>query len=150
MTRSIPGARMSRQLLRFASVGVVSTLAYVALYNLLRIGATPAAANAIALVVTAVGNTAANRHWTFEVRGADRLARDHAGGLLAFLVALAITSASIAALGIVAPEAGRLAEVVVLLAANAAATAVRFVLLRTWILADRAVPVSREMDGSLR
>lgn len=150
MTRPIPGARMSRQLLRFASVGVVSTLAYVALYNLLRIGATPAAANAIALVVTAVGNTAANRHWTFEVRGADRLARDHAGGLLAFLVALAITSASIAALGIVAPEAGRLAEVVVLLAANAAATAVRFVLLRTWILADRAIPVTREMDGSLR
>ena len=150
MTRPIPGARMSRQLLRFASVGVVSTLAYVALYNLLRIGATPAAANAIALVVTAVGNTAANRHWTFEVRGTDRLARDHAGGLLAFLVALAITSASIAALGIVAPEAGRLAEVVVLLAANAAATAVRFVLLRTWILADRAVPVTREMDGSVR
>jgi hypothetical protein len=36
-------------------------------------------------------------------------------------------------LGVVAPSAGRLVEVAALLASNALATAIRFVLLRSWI-----------------
>jgi putative flippase GtrA len=82
-----------------------STLAYVALYALLR-GLTPGpVANALALVVTAVGNTAANRRLTFQVRGPEGLGRDHATGLLALGVALAITSASLALLDALAPRA---------------------------------------------
>ena len=62
--------RPLREALTFCAIGVVSTLAYAVLYALLRGAVAAPAANAIALVVTAVGNTAANRRLTFGVRGA--------------------------------------------------------------------------------
>ncbi|HEX7492493.1 MAG TPA: GtrA family protein [Candidatus Limnocylindrales bacterium] len=128
-----------RQVASFGVIGVASTAAYVALYALLREATTPAAAaNAIALVVTAVGNTAANRWLTFRVRGRASMARDHAVGLAALGVALAITSASLVVLSAVAPHHGRLSEVVVLVLANAAATLIRFLLLRLVIGRARA------------
>ncbi len=64
------------------------------------------------------------------MRGPEGLARDHAAGLLALGVALAITSASLALLDVLAPQAGRAVELGVLVTANAAATLVRFLLLR--------------------
>lgn len=119
-----------RRLATFGAIGVASTLAYVVLYSALRSVAIPTVANAVALLVTAVGNTAANRRLTFEVRGRANIARDHAAGLVALGVALGLTSASLAALDVLAPHRGRIAELAVLVAANAAATLVRFVLLR--------------------
>ena len=131
-----------REALTFGAIGVVSTIAYAVLYTYLR-GAVPApAANAIALVVTAVGNTAANRRLTFGVRGRASMLRDQVAGLVAFGIALALTSVSIAGLGVVAPGAGRGVELAVLIAANAAATGMRFLLLRTWS--------SQARRGSLR
>ena len=50
-------------------MGVASTVAYLALYVLLRAVLPAVAANALALLVTAVANTAANRRFTFEVAG---------------------------------------------------------------------------------
>ena len=126
-----------RQAGTFAVIGVVSTLAYVALYALLRPAVPAAVANAAALLVTAIGNTAANRRLTFAVRGRAGLARDHAAGLLALGVALAITSARSPSLDVVAPGAPRAIEVAVLVAANAAATLVRFLLLREALAAGR-------------
>ena len=122
--------RTVRQAGSFAIIGVASTLAYVALFAILRTASPAAIANALALVLTAIGNTAANRRLTFDVQGRDGLARDHAAGLLAFAIALAITTASLAGLDGVAPGAGRPAELAVLVAANALATVVRFLLLR--------------------
>ena len=49
------------QLARFSVIGVVSTVAYVLLYLALRTGVPAQGANALALVVTAVANTAVNR-----------------------------------------------------------------------------------------
>jgi putative flippase GtrA len=136
-----------RQLVSFGAIGVVSTVVYVALYSWLR-GTMPAgAANAIALVITAVGNTAANRSLTFRVRGRDGLARDHAAGLLALGAALAITSVSLVVLTAVAPHHGRLTEVVILVVANALATLVRFLLLRLAIDRPRD---ARPSDASER
>src|SRR5690348_1021473 len=54
---------------RFLSVGVASTLAYALLFLTLRGGLGAAGANALALGLTAVGNTAANRRLTFGIRG---------------------------------------------------------------------------------
>ena len=56
---------------RFMGIGVLSTLAYAVLFLALRplIGA--AGANATALAITAIGNTAANRRLTFGIRGRD-------------------------------------------------------------------------------
>ena len=128
-----PRSPMWRQMRSFVVIGAVSTAAYILLFSVLRavVDATPA--NGLALVVTAVGNTAANRRLTFDVRSRDGLARDHAAGLIAFAVALAITTLSIALLGRFVPNAGRGVEVAVLVVANAIATISRFVLLRFWI-----------------
>lgn len=118
------------QLLPFAAIGVFSTLAYVAIYAILRAWLPAAGANAVALIVTAVGNTAANRRITFDVRGGDGMVRDQLVGLLAFGIALVITTVSVELLHATAPDAGRLAEIAVLVIANVAATAMRFLILR--------------------
>ena len=126
---------------RFAAIGIVSTAAYVGLYAPLRNVLPTAAANAFALVVTAVANTAANRRLTFDVRGRDGLVRHHVAGLVALAVAMAMTSVSLATLDPLAPHRGRLTEIAVLVAANAAATLVRFLLLRLAMDGARSRPV---------
>jgi len=54
-------------------------------------------------------------------------------GLGVFALALALTSASLAALHVVDPHPARWAELTALVIANAAATALRFVLLKRWV-----------------
>jgi putative flippase GtrA len=135
--RQIVARRLGREIVIFGAIGVVSTAAYAVLYLALRTATGPAAANAVALVLTAVGNTAANRRLTFGVRDGRSMLRDQVGGLIALAVALGITSASVSVLGAVAPHAGHLVELAVLVVANALATVARFVLLRSWITADR-------------
>lgn len=128
---AVPGvpAGMLPQVLRFGAIGVVSTLAYFALYLLLR-PLSAQVANVIALLVTAVLNTAANRRLTFGISGRQGALRHHAGGLAAFGVALALTSGSLWLLQTAWPTAGQSVEVTVLVLANAVATLVRFVSLR--------------------
>jgi putative flippase GtrA len=133
--RLAPHGATARQLASFGAIGVVSTLAYVVLYVWLREVTPAGAANALALVLTAVGNTAANRRLTFGVRGREGLARHHAAGLLAFAAALAITSASLLVLSVVAPDHGRSTELAILVLANALATVVRFLFLRSAVVA---------------
>ena len=131
-----PGSLL-RQSVRFACIGVASTLAYLLLFMLLHGDLGAQAANLIALLVTAIGNTAANRRFTFGVAGGSKAARHHVEGLIVFGIALAITSGSLVALHAVAPEPGRYVDAAVLVAANLLATAVRFVLLRGWVFHPR-------------
>jgi len=126
-------SRTTRQVASFAAIGVFSTMAYIALYGLLRTTTSPVLANLVALALTAVANTAANRRLTFDVRGRDGFVTDQAAGLVAFAVALAITTGAVGLLQLLAPTAGLPIEVAVVVAANAAATVVRFILLRSWI-----------------
>jgi putative flippase GtrA len=88
------------------------------------------AANLAALLLTAVANTAANRRLTFGAAGRRHAARHHAAGLAAFAVGLALTSGALAGLHAVAARPGRWVELATLVAANAAATLLRFVALR--------------------
>jgi glycosyltransferase involved in cell wall biosynthesis len=140
--------RLSQDVRRYAAIGIVSTLAYVAGYEVFRVVLPDAIANALALLLTALGNTAANRRFTFAAHGNGALARDHLSGLTAFTIALGLTSLAIAALRVAAPGASRLAELVVLVSVNLIATAIRFLLLRTWIRPAQslrpALQVSRE------
>lgn len=124
---------LAAQLVTFAGIGVASTLAYAGLYVLLRSVTGPQAANAVALVVTAIANTFANRRLTFGVRGRAGAGGDLLVGLVAFALALLITTAAVTVLGLVAPAAPRWLEVAVLTLANIAATMSRFVLLRAWL-----------------
>src|SRR5207245_2979447 len=88
-------------------------------------------------LLTAVGNTAANRRFTFDGSGNGVAARDHLGGLTAFGLALGLTTSAIAGLHLVAPGTSRLTELAVLVVANPMATVARFMLLRTWIAPAR-------------
>jgi putative flippase GtrA len=126
-------AGLTGQLLRFAGVGVASTLAYLMIYGLLRFGAGPQAANLIALLVTAVANTAANRRLTFGVRGTDRAWRHQAQGLVVFAIGLSLTSGSLALLDRVAVAPPKALELTVLVTANLVATGVRFLMMRIWV-----------------
>jgi putative flippase GtrA len=149
--RARPGGRLGREALVFASIGVVSTAAYAVLFLAFRTVTGTVIANALALVVTAIGNTAANRRFTFGVRGGGSMVRDQLGGLVALGVALAITTAFANLLAVLAPGAGRSVELVVLIAANALATVSRFVLLRSWIAGDhRRDPARATTSGNGR
>ncbi|MFC0004085.1 glycosyltransferase [Micromonospora siamensis] len=121
---------LPRQLARFAAIGVASTLAYLALFVAARgaLGAQPA--NLLALLLTAVANTAANRRLTFGISGRRDAGRHHLQGLLAFGLGLALTSGALAGLHLVAATPPRAVELAVLVAANLAATVLRFALLR--------------------
>jgi putative flippase GtrA len=138
--RTEPGrapAGLPRQLLRFATIGVVSTCAYLVLFSLLRTTTGAQAANLLALLVTAVGNTAANRRLTFGITGTARAGRHHLEGLAVFCLGLALTSGALAVMGHVSSAPSRSVELAVLVAANAAATLLRFVLLRAWVFHPR-------------
>jgi putative flippase GtrA len=129
---------LAGQLGRFVSIGVVSTAAYLVLYGGLRTVLTAVASNAVALFVTAIGNTAANRRLTFGVRGRASMLRDQVAGFGAFGIALVITTGAVLALAVVAPHAARWLEIAVIVAANLLATVVRFLILRAAIAPDRA------------
>jgi putative flippase GtrA len=135
--RSAAPGSLLRQTVRFASIGVASTAAYLLLFMLLHGLLGAQTANLIALLVTAIGNTAANRRYTFGIAHRNNVARNHVEGLIVFGVALGITSGALATLHMFAPVPGRWVEATVLVAANLLATAVRFVLLRGWVFHPR-------------
>ncbi|MEU6080413.1 bifunctional glycosyltransferase family 2/GtrA family protein [Streptomyces sp. NPDC047108] len=141
---------LARQMLGFCAVGALSTLVYLALYSALRLGTGAQIANALALLLSAVGNTAANRRFTFGVRGRQRAVRHQAQGLLVFAIGLALTSGSLAALHVAGGSPSRGAELSVLIAANLAATVLRFLLLRAWVFPDRSRRATGEERGAPR
>ena len=134
---SSPKRGLPEQLMRFAAIGVMSTLAYVLLYSLLRVTVDAQVANLVSLLVTAVANTSANRRLTFGITRREGAVKHHVAGLIAFGIGLALTSGSLAALDWAAPYASHLAELTVLVLANATATLLRFVILR-WVMNPRA------------
>ena len=131
----VPGvpAGLTRQVVRFAAVGVASTLLYLLLFVLLRNGMSAQPANLLALLISAIANTAANRRLTFDVRGRVGAGRHQFQGLLVFAVGLGLTSGSLALLQLLTGNPPRALELVVLVLANLLATVVRFVLLRGWV-----------------
>ena len=109
---------LTRQVASFAAIGIASTVAYVVLYSALRGVASAPLANLIALATTAVANTALNRRLTFGIRTRVGFLADQLAGLGAFGLALSITTGAIALLGLVAPDASRRTELVVLVLAS--------------------------------
>jgi putative flippase GtrA len=140
---------LPRQLVTFLAVGAVSTLGYLLLYLLLRTGLPAQPANAISLLLTAVGNTTANRRFTFGIQGRAGSARHQFQGLLAFAAGLLLTSGALAGLHLVSARPPRVAEVIVLLLANLAATALRFLLYRSWVFPARPVGPARARHATV-
>jgi putative flippase GtrA len=138
ITVQAPGvpSGLAKQLVRFAAIGIASTLAYLVLFLVLRGGMGAQAANFVALFVTAIGNTAANRRLTFGVRGTAGAGRHQFQGLVVFALGLGLTSGSLAVLHSTAAPS-RALELVVLVLANLGATVLRFLLLRGWVFRPR-------------
>ncbi|WAJ31724.1 bifunctional glycosyltransferase family 2/GtrA family protein [Arthrobacter sp. FX8] len=121
------------QVLRFGLVGVASTLAFALLYLAMQGPFGSQEANFLALLLTAVGNTAANRRFTFGISGPEKLFTQQFQGFLVFLLAWSITSSSLLVLHSINAIAAPNLELLVLTAANILATLMRFVLLRLWV-----------------
>lgn len=125
------------QVLRFGAIGVLSTVAFAVLYALFRPAIGAQTADFLALLLTAIGNTALNRRFTFGVRGRAGAGRHHVQGLVVFGIAWAITAGSLVLLHTVSPGSSHGAEIAVLTAANLVATGVRFVLFKAWVFRSR-------------
>jgi putative flippase GtrA len=123
----------SSTLTRFLAIGVASTCAYALLFVALAGPLGSVGASAIALTVTAVANTAANRRLTFGVRGRAGLARQHLAGLIVFGIALALTTGALAALHAFDGHPSTLLEASAVVLANLGATITRYVALSAWI-----------------
>jgi putative flippase GtrA len=128
-------AELGRQAGTFAVIGVISTLAYLALFWALRPTLGAFGANTLALLLTAIANTAANRRLTFAVTGREGAMKHQAQGLVVFAVAWLLTTLSLGLLHLLDPHPARVVEVAALVVANLAATALRFVSMRSWVFA---------------
>ena len=120
------------ELLRFAGVGVISTVAYAALFAVLEpiLGGYPASALAVALC--SVGNTAAHRGMAGSGHhGLSRRDRLLVSSALVG-VSLAVTTGALAVTRAVGLTS-LLPELCAMTAANAGAAVIRFGILRTWV-----------------
>jgi putative flippase GtrA len=136
--RGVARLAMATPVARFVAIGVVSTLAYALLFLVLAGVVGSAAASAVALALTAIGNTAANRRLTFGIRGRDGLARQQAAGFLVFVLALGLTNGALSVLHDLDAHAPRLLEAAALVLATLAATVTRYVALSSWVFRRRA------------
>jgi putative flippase GtrA len=133
--RGVARLAASSPVARFMGIGVLSTIAYALIYLLARGALDPGLANALALAVTAVANTAANRLITFGIRGRRGLLRQFAMGSFVYALTLGLTSGALAVLHGIEAAPSPYVEVAVLVVAGAAATVTRYIALRSWVFA---------------
>ncbi|MQP33607.1 hypothetical protein GEO20_16815 [Rhodococcus erythropolis] len=118
------------QLFRFYLVGGASAGVYLLLFLILRVYCASQIANMLALLLSAIANTAVNRRFTFGIRGTAGIIRQYLQGLVVFALGLVVTSGTLLVLHSRMSEPSRTLEVSVLIAANVIATIVRFLGLR--------------------
>jgi putative flippase GtrA/glycosyltransferase involved in cell wall biosynthesis len=134
---SDPRTALAGRVLRFCVVGVLSTVAYALLFVALRQTMNAQVANVLALLITAIGNTAVNRRVTFGVRGVENRTRHQLRGLVAFGIGWSLTASSLWLLHTANAVPSPGVEITVLTVANLAATVVRFSLFQSWVFDDQ-------------
>jgi putative flippase GtrA len=148
--RGVVRLQAASPLLRFLGIGVVSTLAYALLFLALLPLVGVVAGNALALGITAVGNTAANRRLTFNFHGRDHRLRQHLCSAMVFVIALALTNVSLVLLQAADRGASRGLQLTVVVLASLTATATRYAALRTSVFSEPGIAVEhRGSDGRL-
>ena len=145
-TLTAPRIQLSKNVIRFAAVGLVTTVLHLGLFaGLVRGGLASQLANGVALVVATLANTAVNRAWTFGVSGRGRLALHHGQALVIFAITYAATAVALAVLAVAAPHASTTVQAGVVLIANILSTGARFVAMQRWIFTG-----PRPADGSVK
>jgi glycosyltransferase involved in cell wall biosynthesis len=120
----------STQAARYASVGLLSTIAYLVLFFLLRGQVGMYVANIIAMGLTSVGSTFAHVRFTFGAKSKVRMRQAVAAGSLGFATGVALTTFILAAedwLGVFSASS----ETLAILAGIATSAFVRLILLRS-------------------
>jgi len=135
----------SDQLMRFAGVGLISTLGYLFLFVAWRPLAGALGANALALAICTVFNTAVHRELA---HGADGLHRR--GRYVGIVLGLLATSLTLTTLGLLGADllssTSLPLEMVAVTVANAVAAVLRFAVLRAWVFRP-AAPISPEVSS---
>ncbi len=136
------------QLLRFAGVGLVSTLGYLFLFVAWRPMLGPLGANAVAMAIATLFNTAVHRELSQTRDGHLRRGRMILVVASLYAMSLALTTLALLIVGLIAPGA-LLPEVVAITAANVVAAAFRFTVLRAWIFRPHVqMPATTSMEVS--
>ncbi len=139
--QSVPGHPMAAtHLARFASIGVVSTVADLGLFLALRPALGAMGANAVALALCSTANMAANRRITFSDQAPFRRRDQWLGGLAVFATSLALTSAALLAVAGIGASSVT-SDLIAIVVANGAAALVRFILLRAWVFRNHRHPL---------
>lgn len=135
-----------RRVFAFAVVGVLSTVVHLGLFAGLRsLFLSAQVANVLALVVATIFNTAANRRWTFQVRGKAGALRHQVQGFLVFGLTLGLTASGLGLLHALVAVSPTWLETLTVAAATSVATVVKYVLMRTWMFgAGSALPQESE------
>ncbi len=127
----------SEQLVRFGSIGLVSTALFAAGFLLMAGTLGHALAAIVALAVCTIANTAANRRLTFSLSGRSRRLRHFARSSIVSLLplgAMLLTLAALSALG----STATLTALAALTVVNVGAGLIRFVLLQKWVFRSRS------------
>jgi putative flippase GtrA len=120
------------QLLRFAGVGAISTLGYLFLFIAWRPIAGSFGANALALAICTLFNTAVHRELSRNMHRPARSGRFAAVVAGLFAISLALTTLALLAAHALSATSLAVALVAVTVA-NAAASVLRFAILRAWV-----------------
>jgi putative flippase GtrA len=128
---------LAGQLVRFVSIGSLTTALFAVIFLLLVGPLGPVAADVVALGVGAAANIAANRRVTFVQRGRAGRRRHYRTGLALAALPLVGTVATLVSLG-AAGVGSVTTDLLAVTAVNAAMTAARFVLLRQWVFQSRS------------
>jgi putative flippase GtrA len=137
----------SDQLMRFAGVGAISTLGYLFLFVAWRPLAGSLGANALALAICTLFNTAVHKELS---RGANgRLRRGHFLAVTAglFAVSLVLTTAALLLTRLVSTTSLPL-ELAAVTVANAMAAVLRFAALRAWVFRPRSTTPANPQDAT--
>jgi len=116
----------------FARIGVVSTLAYLAIFFALAGVMGRFGANAVALALCTAANTAVHRRTTFGRRGEPARRNLALGGLVVLATSVAVTSLALALVDAAGVGPGWVVAAV-LVVANGAAGLLRSLALRAWV-----------------
>jgi hypothetical protein len=126
------------QLFRFAGVGAISTLGYLFLFIAWRPMAGTYGANALALAICTLFNTAVHRELASNLHGSAH--RGRYAAVSAGLFGLSLSLTTLALMGIRAVDVSSLGlALIAVTAANGVAAVLRFAVLRAWIFRPAAL-----------
>ncbi len=132
-------AHLIDQVIRFGIVGLASSALQGVLYLVVRPFMGASAAAVVSLVLATFANTAANRGFTFGVRGRSGALRSQVQGLVLLVVTWALQTGALATLA-ASGVTSRMIEAVVVIACGMVGGVIRFIAMRVWMFNEEVQP----------